>query len=318
MGYEIKYMYHPRKEEGGYNTETKEEKTVKVGKPFDDTPLEKCAAAIMVQLARRDVWVVDVKVYELVKSEISFKEAADGRGIILKNKKYNLGSTAEALAEDLVEEEQMPLPPMVGPNTSGMQPHEIAALQRQHQQTADLSNLYDVKAAVPIKKTPRPPINQNKTIYHVYFEPLQWANEARKNKLKFTEDRKYSVHAVIPKKTATGEIRLDAQEIAVTDDEGKVMILDEKYFTVAGRGLFGDEQLGFSGSNGRRESNRPKLMHENELTIGTHPEERSPQQPYKQIRRPSQADIPAGIPVDDGSIPEELYAVPDLRPNRRA
>jgi len=315
MGYEIKYMYHPRKEDGGYNTETKEEKTVKVGKPFDETPLEKCAAAIMVQLARRDVWVVDVKVYELVKSEISFKEAADGRGIILKNKKYNLGSTAEALAEDLVEEEQLPLPAMIGP--AGMQPHEIAALQRQQQQGTDLSNLYDGRATVPVKKTPRPPINQNKTIYHVYFEPLQWANEAKKNKLKFTEDRKYSVHAVIPKKTATGEIRLDAQEIAVTDDDGKVMILDEKYFTVAGRGLFGDEQLGFSGSNGRRESNRPKLMHENELTIGTHPEERSPQ-PYKQIRRPSQADIPAGIPVDDGSIPEELYAVPDLRPNRRS
>lgn len=325
MGYEIKYTFHPRKESGGYDTDAKEEKTVKVGKPFDDTPLEKCAAAIMVQLARRDVWVVDVKVYELVKSEISFKEAADGRGIILKNKKYNLGSTAEALAEDLVEEQEASQQ-LVGPTITGMQPHEIAALQRQNRpqpqqsnQPMDLSNLYDGNVAVPVKKTPRPPINQNKIIYHVYFEPLQWANEARKNKLKFTEDKKYPVHAVIPKKTATGEIRLDAQEIAVTDDEGKVMILDEKYFTVAGRGLFGDEQLGFSGSNGRRESNRPRLLHENELTIGPHPEEQraAAQQPYKQIRRPSQADIPAGIPVDDGSIPEEMFEVPDLRPGRR-
>lgn len=319
MGYEISYSFHPRKEGGGYNTDTKEEKTVKVGKPFDDTSLEKCAAAIMVQLARRDVWVVDVKVYELVKAEISFKEAADGRGIILKNKKYNLGSTAEALAEDLIEETvpppqtQLALPP-------GMQPHELVAMQRGQQQTSDLANLYDGNVMVPVKKTPRPPINQNKTIYQVYFEPLQWANEARKNKLRFTEDRKYSVHAVIPKKTATGEVRLDAQEIAVTDDDGKVMILDEKYFTVAGRGMIGDEQGQFSGSNGRREGPRSTLLHERELTTGTHPAEHPHQQvaqPYKQINRPSQMDIPANIPVDDGSIPPELFQIPDLRPGRR-
>jgi hypothetical protein len=321
MGYEIRYLYHPRKEAGGYDTDTKEEKTVKVGKPFDDTPLEKCAAAIMLQLARRDVWVVDVKVYELVKTEINFKEAADGRGIILKNKKYNLGSTAEALAEDLVEEAV--IPPMMGP--SGLQPHEIVALQRQHQhqESVDLSNLYDGNTSVPIKKTPRPPVNQNKIMYYVIFEPLQWINEARKNKLKFTLDKKYPVHAVIPKKTITGEIKLDAQEIAVTDDTGKVVILDEKYFTAAGRGLFADEQLGFSGSNGR-DSDRPRLMHEDELTIGPHPEEmraaaqqRVQQQPYKQVRRPSQMDIPVDIPIDDGSIPEELFAVPDIRPGRK-
>jgi len=312
MGYEINYIFHPRKEDGGYNTDVKEDKTVKVGKAFDDMPLEKCAAAIMAQLARRDVWVVDVKVYELIKSEINFKEAADGRGIILKNRKYNLGSTAEALAEDLIEEIQPQIQGMIVP--PGMQPHEIAAMQRQKTST-DMSNLYDGNSRVPVKQNPRPQVNQNKVIYYVYFEPLQWTNEARKNKLRFTEDKKYSVHAVIPKKTATGDIRLDAQEIALTDDEGKVMILDEKYFTVAGRGLIADEQLGFSGSNGRRDS-RPKLMHENELTIGNHQEERQPQ-PYKQVRRLNQTDIPAGVPLDDGTIPEELFQVPDLRPNRR-
>lgn len=306
MSFEIKYIFHPRKEDGGYNTDVKEEKVVKVGKPFDDTSLEKCAAAIMAQMARRDVWVVDVNVYELVKNEINFKESADGRGIILKNKKYHLGSTAETLAEDLVEETQGLIVP------AGMQPHEIMAMQRQ-QPSTDLSNLYDGSKVPVIKnQTSRPNINQNKAIYHVFFEPLQWTNEARKNKLKFTEDKKYPVHAVIPKKTATGEVRLDAQEIALTDDEGKVMILDEKYFTVAGRGLFADEQLGFSGSNGRGRESRPKLMHENELTIGGHPEEQS----YKQINRSSKGDIPVGIPVDDGTIPSEFLAIPDLRPNR--
>lgn len=309
MGYEIKYMYHPRKEEGGYNTEVKEEKIVNVGKPFDDTPLEKCAAAIMMQLARRDVWVVDVKVHELVRAEISFKESADGKGIVLKNKKYALGSTAEVLAEDLVEVSE-PQPLVVAPMQGrvGLQPHEIMA----QQQAADLSSLYDGNRSVPVKKTPKPQIDQNKRIYYVYFDPLQWIGEAKKMKLKFTDGRKYPVHAVIPKMTQNGVSATG--DIAVTDDAGRVQILDEKFFTAVGRGLIADDQLGFSGSNGRDE--RPKLLHEDELTTGRHPAEG--QQPmvqpgYKKINRP----IPAGIPVDDGSIPEEMFAVPDLRPGKK-
>jgi hypothetical protein len=97
------------------------------------------------------------------------------------------------------------------------------------------------------------------------------------------------------------------------------MILDEKFFTSAGRGLLADEQLGFSGSNGRREA-KTKLMYDNELTIGTHPAERTPQAgqaPYKQIRRPSQQDIPVDIPLDDGTIPDDLMNIPDLRPGKK-
>lgn len=304
MGYEIQYIYHPRKEDGGYDTSSREEKSVKVGKAFDDTPLEKCAAAIMVQLARRDIWVVDVKVYELVKSEISFKESSDGRGIILKNKKYNLGSTAEALAEDLIEEV---VQPSVQP-VQGMQPHELMA----QRQPTDISNLYDASARVPVKQSPKPVINRNKVMYHVYFEPYMYQAEARKLKLKFTEDRKYPVHAIIP--SATG--RLDGQQIAVSDDSGNVVILDEKFFTSAGKGLLADEQLGFSGSPGGRRESRPKLLHEDELVIGDHPADMRGQ-PYKQVRKSSAMDIPAGIPVDDGSIPEGYLDIPDLRPGKK-
>lgn len=312
MGYEIRYLYHPRKEEGGYDTDSKEEKTIKVGKPFDDTPLEKCAAAIMVQLARRDVWVVDVQVYELVKKEISFKESTDGKSIILKNKKYGLGSTAEVLAEDLVEVQE-PAPMIIQQNQmihQGMQPHEMIAQRQQ-----DLSNLYDSNAAVPIKKTPRPPVNQNRVLYFVYYEPYMYQVEAQRLRLKFSEDRKYPVHEVIP--SVTG--KLDAQQIAVTDDTGKVMILDEKFFTSAGKGLLADDELGFSGSSGGDRVPKRKLMYEDSSYVGKHPDEQSPQAApaYKKVNRPANRDIPANIPLDDGSIPEELFAVPDLRPGRK-
>ena len=253
MGFEICCKFHPRKEDGGYNTELKEEKIIRVGKPFDDTSLEKCAAAIMLQLARRDVWVVDVSVFELVKNEINFKESADGRGIVLKNKKYNLGSTADVLAGDLIEESQ-PQNNLIVPN--GMQPHEMIA-QKQ-------VDLFDPNARVPVQQSrQKSSINKNKVMYHVYFEPYFHREEAKRMKLKFTEDRKYPVHEIIPSLTG----KLDAQRIAVSDDDGKVQILDEKFFTTAGKGLIADDQLGFSGSSGRAERPRSKLLHEDDMFI---------------------------------------------------
>lgn len=282
MGYEISYTYHPRKSDGGYDTTITENKTIKVGKPFDDTSIEKCAAAIMVQLARRDVWVLpdNFKVSEFVKNEISFKESNDGKGIILKNKKYALGSTAETLAEDLVE---------VFEENQNLQPHEII----KHKSNS-LDELYDANARTVIRKVSsnisNRNINQNKILYHVIYDPPIRTPESERKKLKFTEDKKYPVHAVIPKQTIDGKHRLDAQEIAVTDDTGKVVVLDEKYFVVAGKGLVG-EDLGFSNP---REF-KPKLMHDNSF-----------------IDEHSHMDLP----LDDGSIPNDLYQVPDIRKKR--
>lgn len=297
MGYEFKYIYHPRKE-SGYDTEVKEEKTVKVGKPFDDTPLEKLAAAIMAQLARRDIWVVDVEVVELVRREISFKECKDGRGIMLKNRRYSFNESAQMVAEDVVEET-----PSFQEATGGLlgtmpnvQPHQLVA------QTNVIDNLYsNPNAAVPVQKQTSQqlaaPINQNRSLYRVIFDPLQWTNEARQMKLKFTQDREYTVHQIVPHPTG----RLDQQKIAVTDDTGRAIIVDEKYFTTAGRGLLADEQLNFSGSGGSpNRARRPKLSYEDQMVMDA-PDPNSGSQ------------FRSDFPVDDGNIPADLLAVPDIR-----
>ena len=305
MGYEINYKYHPRLEEGvGYDHEVEEVKKVKVGKPFDDTPLEKRAAAITAQLARRDIWVVDVEVYELVKKQISFKESKDGKGIVLKNKRFTLGATAELIAEDLIEVPMVSpvvaptaLVPSEAPVQSNLQPHEM--IQRQATQGTD--NLYanPNQAAVRRSIDPRN-IDKTKTLYQVYYEPYVSQAEAKSLKLRFTEDTRYNVHQVIP--SATG--KLDAQQIALTDDTGQVVVLDEKFFTSAGRGLVGDAEVGFSEPRAARR-NRNKLMYDGELTTGSHPEE---------LGQPGSAM--GDIPVDDGNIPEDLLVTPDLRPGR--
>lgn len=109
MGYEIKVKFHPKKKEGfGYDAEKVEEEVKQVGKPFEDTGLEKLAGVVMSQMARRDVMVVDFEIFEFVRRQVSFKEANDGKGIILKNKKFALDQTAQLIAADFTEASEAP------------------------------------------------------------------------------------------------------------------------------------------------------------------------------------------------------------------
>lgn len=300
MGFEVTYTYHPKKEEGGYDTSTKEEKVVKVGKPFDEIPLENLAAAIMAQLARRDVWVVDVKVVELARKEVAFKECKDGLGIVLKNRRFGFNEAAQMVAEDLVVEEpqqQMALaqiPP-------GVQPHEL--IQAPRASAAPAQNIEDLYSnpnrPVPVQRQPQAPVNQKKVLYKVVFDPaIVWLPEVKRLGLKFTQDKEYPVHQVIPHPSG----KLDLQKIVVTDDTGRPITLDEKYFTTVGMGLLADKQLGFSGSNGRG-VRKPKLAFEDEMFMDS---------PDPNVA----SGIPEGIPLDDGTIPEHLLQMPDIRPTR--
>jgi hypothetical protein len=104
MGYEVKYHYHD-KTESGYDTDDAKTFTKRVGKSFDDTSLGAVASAIIRQLARRDIWVVNVEIVEFVKKEISFRESKGG--IVIKNRKFNFDSVSQAIVEDdeVVEDE---------------------------------------------------------------------------------------------------------------------------------------------------------------------------------------------------------------------
>lgn len=310
MGYEIRYTYHPRKEDGpGYNEEITEEKNSKVGKPFDDTSLEKCAAAIMAQLARRDVLVVDVEVYELVKKEISFKESKDGNGIVLKNKKFSLSKTAQLVEEE--EDAPAPAPPQqvvtqapvftqpvhVHPQNSAVMkhPHEMIQLQKEN----DVDSLYSNPNAVSsIGINPRN-VDQKKRLYQVVFDPsVPFIPQLKKMKLRLTEGKRYNVHMS------------HKSHIAITDDSGQVLVVDEKFFSAAGAGLYGDAELGFSDSS--RQDRRPKLAFENDMHMH-HPAEQqaaaiAASQNYKKV---NEMDISG---LDDGQLPDSLLQIPDLRP----
>lgn len=284
MGFEIKFIYHPRND-NGYDTNKKEDKIVKVGKPFDETPLEKVAAAIMSQLARRDIWVIDVEVSELVKKSVSFKECKDGKGIVLKGKRFSFNEAAEMISEEDNEVEQI----------KEQTPTSTAMVKN------NIDELYNPNKNVPLQKTANSQqVNQNKVIYKVFFDPsIQYINEVKRLALKLSPDKEYPVHQVIQHPTG----KLELQKIAITDDVGKVVIVDEKFFTIVGTGLLADKQLNFSGSTGSSYK-RPKLAFEDQMVIDT--------SDPKMVSSNNK-----NIPLDDGNIPSELMAVPDIRANRR-
>lgn len=278
MSFEIKYFYHPKKEDGGYDTEKTEEKVVKLGKPFDDTSLDKVAAAIMSQMARRDIFVVDVIVSELVKKEINFKECKDGKGIILKGKKFSFN---ESSGQFVVEEECREIVP---------QEENIK------ENSQNLDYLYaNPNATVPVKKRELTGINQNKVLYHVYFDPeIRLIPEIKRLGLRLTKDKKYPVHKIIEDPSGN----LLGQKLVITDDSGKVVQASEVYFTVAGGDLLWDKELNFSEPRGE-ENKKPKLSFENQMFDG-------------EIGRKGNG-IYEGIPLDDGSLPDEYLVVTDIR-----
>jgi len=309
MGFEVCYICHPKKEEGiGYDTDKKEEIVRKVGKPFDDSTLQDLANAIVAMMARRDIYVLDVKIHELVKHEISFKEAKDGRAIVLKGKRFSLDGTAVPEPVEVsppIQLQQLPpgvqpheVMPKINGNGQRLQPHELVPRVPTTAQSGDIDNLYNQPStSLAVNRNfDMSKVNRKKVMYHVYFEPYMY--RAQTKNLAFSEDTRYPVHAVVP--SATG--KLDQQKIVLTDDNGNLAMLDEKFFTSAGGGLVGDNELNFSGSGSRR-ARKPKLMYDNELVTG----------------EPTSHGVPShlqGIPLDDGSVPAEYLDVPDLRPGR--
>ncbi len=98
--FSVEFTYHERLPEGNYQTDKVETFT----KNTKDVSTDAVAALILTQLARRDIWVTGVRIWEFSKREISYKET--NNGIVLKNKKYKLDGS-KISCDDIEEETQL-------------------------------------------------------------------------------------------------------------------------------------------------------------------------------------------------------------------
>ncbi len=222
MGFEVHYSYHDRREDGGYNTDEKKKMKKKVGDPYEEVDTDKLAGAVMAQLARRDIWVTDVEIFELAKKKVTFRE---GKGsVIIKNKKYMMdGSTAQIVGQEVAEmgvyqpdpsqsatmHHGMMAPPSVAMQTANAHPHNGGTLR-------------------PIK--------------WVVFQPsYQTPEQKRKvSLLRFTVDKKYPVFSEQLQANGVG------MAYKTIDDLSREQLVSDEYFVSAEAQLFADRELGFS------------------------------------------------------------------------
>ena len=227
MGFECCYHYHERID-GEYNKEETKTFKKKVGDALEDVPLERLAAAIMAQLARRDVWITNVEVFEISKKPVSFKEAKGG--IVIKNKKFLFdGGGAETTFVAVEDIEQPP------------------ALQFQHTQQAAAPQHLSA-AAHPHNVNVAAPTRQRRPIDNVLYVPEpQQLHEARRKNLRLTVNKRYPVMEKKMAPNGVGEI------FVVLDDLGRERSVSDAYFVPGNINLIADKELGFSESQQDRD-----------------------------------------------------------------
>lgn len=206
MGYEVIYRYKEAGDQPGSYSEEIKEKSAKIGKVTDEVGLDALAAKIMTQLARRNILIVEIEIYEYAKKRISYKETSTG--IVIKNKKFSFDSGSVV---ETGEFEDMDAP--------AQEPEEeFKPVPSPSKELADRS------CPVANRNLVRRPIRQE--MYDP--EPLAEFKAAQKG-LKFTKGRKYPIYS---EDSFGGTITY-----STTDDRGKEVNVSAEYFVAVGAGL---------------------------------------------------------------------------------
>jgi hypothetical protein len=228
VGFECCYHYH-EKIDGEYNREETKTFKKKVGDPFDDVSLERLAASIMSQMARLDIWIINVEIFELSKKQVNFKESKSG--IIIKNKKFSFDGGGE---DSFISVEEI---------------IQTSAPQQTTQQYTDFQNNQQRLPSQQLSAAAAHPHNLSSTSKNVSRrsvdlmvflpEPLH-LHQAKQKNLRFTVNNKYPIFEKRPAPNGVGELFL------TQDDLGREQIVSDVYFVPANINLIADKELNFS------------------------------------------------------------------------
>lgn len=235
MGYEVTYHYHEEVEKGVYDREETHSQSIKVGKPFEDVPLDVLAGKVMALFARRNILVVDVEIHELVRKKLSFKEAADG--ILIKNRKFRFDDGSNVQGEDVVDVADQLEKLMENPQVMQMLAQKLGA------QPHEIGRANPVAASTPVQ--PHQPSQDRPVRYEVYDPDLKdefWMDEANKmapNGLKFTVGQKYPI---FEEKGHPGGTHMGMVYTTKDDDGNKIRMTATVFRPPSGRLIAGSQQ----------------------------------------------------------------------------
>lgn len=285
MGFLVIFDYHKRKE-SGYDMENVSKLSKKVGRDDEDTPLEHVVILIQKQLARRDILVTEVEVFEFVKKKVKFKEVKGG--FVLKDKKFMMDQIQDVpvtneSGEDGTWREPSPF--------AGLQPHEIAARQAMMPQFQNAPP--QMLQPQPLSRPPQMsesgvPMPMHPQRFEVFDpDPMQQAKLG--NKYKLTPGKKYGIY----REWGEGIPPMNVTKYLIKDDRGMEVTILAEYFVAAGKGLIGGN---FDADPVERQINRGLSFQ------GQFLEDRG--QPVQQRQQP--------VLVGDDEIPADLLRMPDI------
>lgn len=221
MGYEVIFSYKESGDKPGQYLDDVKTKTCRIGKTTEDVPLDVLAGKIMSQLARRNILIVDVEIYEYAKKKLGYRESSDG--IVIKNRKFgfSLGSVVEVHGfEDSGDDDVEDFKPMPSPS----------------KELADKS----CPLKTPVKTSKR-------VIRHEVYEPEPLSEfKAKQKGLKFTVGRRYPIYSESSMGTTV--------VYKTTDDSGRDVDVSSEYFVAIGAGLaMQDEGPRYVGAENQKE-----------------------------------------------------------------
>ncbi len=211
MGYEVTFHFHEEISKGEYNREETKTKLVKVGTPYEEIPLEVLAGKIMAQLARRNILVVDVEIFEYTKKKINYRETPEG--VVIKNKKFSFDDgPIVTVNEDSKEGEQSP-------------EQMLANLLANPQIQAVLAGK-PVPQGKNIAKPATP--NNRGVLRHEIYNPADkiFLEDAKRRGYAFTLGKKYPILS-----EKMGPNMMVGMVYTVMDDNGNTQKLSDKFFT---------------------------------------------------------------------------------------
>lgn len=233
MGYEVIYHFKEEIEKGEY-TEEVSTKTVKVGSVYDEISLEALAAKIMAQLARRNILITDVEIYEFTKKKISYREGDDG--ILIKGRKFKFDDgPIISSKEGSSGEESMDVESILS------DPKMLAALQSlmNGQGNGRPQHPHEVQKNIPsVATNGNNGLKRGKRI-EVFDPTLEGEHQVKNSGMKFTQGRQYS----ILEEKSIGVPPLTRRIYTIADDRGKEVSISAEHFSLptSGKLQFEDE-----------------------------------------------------------------------------
>lgn len=223
MGYEVIFSYKETAGKPGEYGEDIKKKTCRIGKATEDVPLESLASKVMSQLARRNILIVDVEIYEYAKKKVGYRESSDG--IVLKNKKFSFSSGAVVETEGFEDESEEEFKPIPSPS----------------------KDLADRSCPLSAKKENIASRTTKRIMRHEIYEPEPLAEfKAKQKGLKFTMGKRYPIYS----ENSLGTTIL----YKTTDDSGRDVEVSSEYFVAVGAGLaMQEEEPGYVGAENQKE-----------------------------------------------------------------